>query len=58
VFPQADQVVVLDHGRVVEQGTHIELLASDGLYARIYRAQERAEALAVPTGSDSAESVT
>ena len=57
VFPQADQVVVLDHGRVVEQGTHAELLAAGGLYARIYRAQERAEALAMPTGSDSAESV-
>jgi ATP-binding cassette subfamily B multidrug efflux pump len=38
-LPQADLVVVLDHGRVLEQGTHAELSAGNGLYARIYRAQ-------------------
>jgi ABC-type multidrug transport system fused ATPase/permease subunit len=32
---------VLDHGRVAEQGTHEGLLASNGLYARIYQAQAR-----------------
>jgi ABC-type multidrug transport system fused ATPase/permease subunit len=40
-FPSFDQVVLLDHGRVVEQGTHAELLARGGMYARIYRAQAR-----------------
>jgi ATP-binding cassette, subfamily B, multidrug efflux pump len=40
-FSHADEVVVLDHGRVAERGTHAALLASDGLYARIYRAQAR-----------------
>jgi ATP-binding cassette, subfamily B, multidrug efflux pump len=38
-FPQADLVVVLDHGRILEQGTHAELSDGNGLYARIYRAQ-------------------
>jgi ABC-type multidrug transport system fused ATPase/permease subunit len=38
-FPQADHIVVLNEGRVVEQGTHASLLAENALYARIFRAQ-------------------
>ncbi|MDA8385035.1 MAG: ABC transporter ATP-binding protein [Actinomycetota bacterium] len=40
-FPHADRVIVLDGGRIEEAGTHAELLAAGGLYARIFRAQVR-----------------
>jgi subfamily B ATP-binding cassette protein MsbA len=37
----ADQVLVLDQGRIVEQGSHAELLAAGGLYAHLHRMQFR-----------------
>lgn len=36
----ADEIVVLDAGRVAERGTHAELLASDGLYAEMWARQQ------------------
>jgi len=38
----ADQVLVMDHGQIVERGTHIELLAKNGRYAEMWHMQERA----------------
>lgn len=38
---RADMIVVLDKGRIVEQGTHSELLASGGLYSTLYQVQFR-----------------
>ena len=47
----AQQILVLDHGRIVERGTHQSLLAADGLYAQMWaRQQARAdEELASPS---------
>ena len=36
---EADQIIVLEHGGIIEQGTHAELVAREGLYASIYRKQ-------------------
>ncbi len=40
----ADQILVLEHGRIVQRGKHEELVEQDGIYRRIYRAQTRMEA--------------
>jgi subfamily B ATP-binding cassette protein MsbA len=36
---KADKIVVMDKGRIVEQGTHSELLAKDGYYSNLYNIQ-------------------
>ena len=42
----ADQIIVLDEGRTVQQGTHNQLLTQGGVYAELYRKQFRGEAVA------------
>jgi ABC-type transport system involved in Fe-S cluster assembly fused permease/ATPase subunit len=39
----ADNIIVLDHGEIVEQGTHLELLAKRGLYASLWARQREAD---------------
>ena len=43
---EADAIVVLEEGRVVEQGRHPDLLAAGGLYARLWRVQQLEDELA------------
>jgi ABC-type multidrug transport system fused ATPase/permease subunit len=44
---RADRLVVVDRGRIVEEGTHTELLARAGLYTRLYQRQFREDDLLV-----------
>ena len=37
----SNKIIVLDKGRIIEEGTHEELLTKDGLYRRLYQIQER-----------------
>jgi ATP-binding cassette, subfamily B, heavy metal transporter len=39
----ADEIIVLDQGRIVERGTHSQLLASGGLYASMWNRQREAQ---------------
>jgi len=40
---EADQILVMDQGRIVQRGTHAELLAESGIYRRVYDLQARIE---------------
>ena len=54
---RADRILVYDRGRIVERGTHAELLARGGLYARLYREQFLADASREGAAPDAAPAV-
>jgi ATP-binding cassette subfamily B protein len=53
---QADQILVIDAGRVRERGTHDELLAAGGLYAELYRTQFSRQEPVIPSAEPIASS--
>jgi len=50
---QADQILVIDGGKVTERGTHTELLAADGLYTELYHTQFASQESSVPPADGS-----
>ena len=44
----ADQILVMDEGRIVERGRHTELLALDGYYAKMWLLQQEKHSEATP----------
>jgi ATP-binding cassette subfamily B protein len=54
----AHEILVLDHGRIVERGTHVALLGANGVYARMWRLQQDERREASPQPADGAEEAT
>lgn len=55
---QADAIYVLEQGKLAEHGTHSQLLARDGAYARLWESQSQLEAFAQSDGDAASSAVT
>jgi ATP-binding cassette subfamily B protein len=55
---EADQILVMDGGRIVERGRHDDLVAAGGLYAELYRTQFAVAGSPAPPFADDIEIVT
>jgi ABC-type multidrug transport system fused ATPase/permease subunit len=53
---EMDRILVLDHGQLAEEGTHEQLLARGGLYAKLYSLQFATDAMFAPAPSERATS--
>ncbi len=51
----ADRILVIDDGQLVESGPHAELLAKDGLYAKLFHMQAQGYVVAPPSGAPNDE---
>jgi ATP-binding cassette subfamily B protein len=54
----ADQILVMDHGRIIERGSHRDLLEAAGAYAQMWALQQQEEAAGARLGPEASPAAT